>query len=72
MKLGDRVAWSVRSYLRVGVVVQVVTPGKRPWATWSKKFKLTEPGMARDVESYIVRCEGRTFWPRNGSLTVVS
>jgi len=65
--LGQKVQWWINppGYYRHGVIVQVVAPGKRPW----RKHKLKEPGMSRDVESCVVRSEGKCYWPRTAQVS---
>jgi hypothetical protein len=69
--LGSRVRWSSsargKTTTKTGTVTHVVPAGERP-----PRKGLSDPGAARDHESYIVRTdEGRTYWPRVDGLEVL-
>ena len=68
-EVGDRVAWTSQSAgawaLKVGEVTEVIEAGTHP----GRGDAFSQPGGARDHESYVVRAsaEGRPkrrYWPR--------
>lgn len=73
--IGDKVTWSSQSAgfykNKVGVVVALV-PSRQSvnpvLASAGIRGRIKNPGAARDHMSYVVRSEGRLYWPRVNQL----
>lgn len=63
-KVGDRVEWTSQaagvSKTKVGEVEMLIPAGKRP--------EMKDVGNIRDHLSYVVRANGRAYWPRVSAL----
>lgn len=68
MRVGDEVEWTSQSAgnrrTKRGTVIRVLPDGARPDRLSANRF----PGMARAHESYVVRANGKTYWPRVNQL----
>lgn len=68
---GDRVTWTSQAggiaKTKTGDVVVVVGPNEAPnvvLRAMGVRGKVDGPGGTRDHDSYIVRANGRLYWPR--------
>ncbi|MCK9569790.1 hypothetical protein M0R72_12675 [Candidatus Pacearchaeota archaeon] len=76
MQVGEMVTWTSQSQgctkTKRGEVVAIVPAGESPNRPPYIGYKpLVNPGMARNHESYIVVCKGKTYWPRVSVLEPV-
>jgi hypothetical protein len=83
MNEGDRVAWTSQSQgytkAKVGRIVAVIPAGRLPERTvFSTLYTGAGVGMARNHESYVVKCDagdnggrGGFYWPRANKLISV-
>jgi hypothetical protein len=76
--VGSTVRWRSQSAgvwkEKQGDVVAAVPAGGEvndELARWARG-KITNPGMPRDHESYVVRAGGRLYWPRVNGLELVA
>lgn len=67
--IGQIVTWTSSNLEKTGKIVAVVQPGDHPSADLKPKVK---PGAARDHVSYVVKADGKHYWPRVSLLSVVA
>lgn len=66
--IGQSVTWTSSNLEKTGEIVAVVPAGERPSTGLTPKVK--DPGAPRDHDSYIVKSNGKHYWPRVSLLSI--
>ena len=66
--IGQTVTWTSSNLEKTGEIVAVVPAGERPSTDLTPKVK--DPGVPRDHESYVVKANGKHYWPRVSLLSI--
>lgn len=68
LRIGDLVNWTSSNLEKTGEIVAVVPAGERPSTDLTPKVK--DPGAPRDHDSYVVKANGKHYWPRVSLLSI--
>lgn len=68
MQIGQTVTWTSSNLEKTGEIVAVVPAGERLSTDLTPKVK--EPGAPRDHDSYVVKADGKHYWPRVSLLSI--
>ena len=68
MQIGQTVTWTSSNLEKTGEIVAVVPAGEHPSTDLTPKVK--EPGAPRDHDSYVVKANGKHYWPRVSMLSI--
>ena len=66
--IGQTVTWTSSNMEKTGEIVAVVPAGERPSTDLTPKVK--DPGAPRDHVSYVVKAQGKHYWPRASLLSI--
>lgn len=66
--IGETVTWTSSNLEKTGEIVAVVPAGQHPSTDLTPKVK--EPGAPRDHDSYVVKANGKHYWPRVTLLSI--
>ena len=66
--IGETVTWTSSHLKKTGEIVAVVPAGERPTTDLTPKVK--DPGTPRDHDSYVVKAQGKHYWPRVSLLSI--
>ena len=66
--IGETVTWTSSNLEKTGEIVAVVPAGQHPSTDLTPKVK--EPGAPRDHDSYVVKANGKHYWPRVSLLSI--
>ena len=69
-QVGTTVTWTSSNLEKMGEIVAIVPAGEHPSADLTPKVK--DPGAPRDHESYVVRANGKHYWPRVSLLSIAN
>lgn len=67
-RVGQTVTWTSSNLEKTGEIVAVVPAGQHPSTDLTPKVK--EPGAPRDHDSYVVKANGKHYWPRVSLLSI--
>ena len=67
-RVGQTVTWTSSNMEKTGEIVAVVPPGEHPSTDLTPKVK--DPGAPRDHDSYVVKANGKHYWPRVSLLSI--
>ena len=66
--IGSTATWTSSNLQKTGEIVAVVPAGEHPSTDLTPKVK--EPGAPRDHDSYVVKANGKHYWPRVSLLSI--
>lgn len=67
-RVGQTVTWTSSDLEKTGEIVAVVPAGQHPSTDLTPKVK--KPGAPRDHDSYVVKANGKHYWPRVSLLSI--